>query len=287
MWLASTILSKEQNDTLRAKFNPEGSKLRIDQIRLLSMLRIVDGICKDNQIPYWLSSGTLLGCARHGGFIPWDDDMDIFMLRKDYKRFQNILVEYKSSDYVFHCMKTDPDYVNVFGKFRDKKGRIISKSPRYKYYKYAGIGLDVFAIEKTNFLSAYISGALYNIAMKSTVHISNSIIRHLYTRVLEFLFFCLLFPLFRLFGLINPKNEYHLALGTGFPKQRVLIEDVFPLETGVFEGEEFFVPHRVDEYLKNLYGDWRRIPEESEILLSIHNQEYYKEISSRLNTKVL
>lgn len=281
----STILSKEQNDLLRAKFNPEGSKLRTDQLRLLSMLRIIDKICKDNQIPYWLSSGTLLGCARHGGFIPWDDDMDIFMLKKDYKRFLDVMVKYDSADYVFHCMETDPDYVNIFGKFRDKNGRIDSKSPRYKFYKYAGIGLDVFAIEKTNFISAYIAGLLYNTVMKSTVHILNSGIRHFYTKSLEFLFSYIVFPVLLLFGMINPKGEYHLALGTGFPKQRVFLKDVFPLEEGLFENEEFFVPHCIDNYLMNLYGDWRRIPSESDILSSIHNREYQKEILSRVNSE--
>lgn len=54
---------------------------------ILKILRDIDSFCRENNIKYSLASGTLLGAVRHGGFIPWDDDADIFMLRKDFERF--------------------------------------------------------------------------------------------------------------------------------------------------------------------------------------------------------
>ena len=78
-------------DDLRARFNPDGSLLRRQQLRMLDILLEVDKICKKHDIRYWLSSGTLIGAMRHDGFIPWDDDLDIEMLRSDYVRLMKVL----------------------------------------------------------------------------------------------------------------------------------------------------------------------------------------------------
>ena len=97
--------NKEVNDEqLKQKYNPEGSTLRRDQKELLRMLKKVDAICKEHNLKWWLSSGTLLGAARHKGFIPWDDDIDIVMLRKDAKRLEKILLKMEDEEFVFHSM---------------------------------------------------------------------------------------------------------------------------------------------------------------------------------------
>ena len=57
---------------LLERFNPDGALLRLHQLRMLKILKYFDRICKENYIPYWLSSGTCLSAVRHGGFIPWD-----------------------------------------------------------------------------------------------------------------------------------------------------------------------------------------------------------------------
>lgn len=259
-------------------YNPEGSTLRRDQLELLRMLKVVEKICKDNSIQWWLSSGTLLGAARHKGFIPWDDDMDIVLLKKDYKRLERILCKYSSDEFVFHCPKTDVDYVNLFGKFRKKNGTIQSTSNRYSYYKWKGIGLDIFAIEKTSFWAAFIADQLYNRMQGLTLYINKSWIRKPLIRIIECINFAVFFPVLRLIGLINPKGEYHYVLGSGWPTHAFKMSNTFPLTLAEFEGEWLPVPKDMDMYLTNVYGDWRRPPSEEQIKQSIHCSEYKKEI---------
>lgn len=272
------IMTPDQTQTLRERYNPDGSALRRDQLALLDMLCFVAEICRQHDIQWWLSSGTLLGAARHKGFIPWDDDLDIVMLREDYERFEKLMLSLEDERYVFHCMKTDVDYVNYFGKFRRREGRVQSKSKRYRYYKWAGIGFDVFAVEKTNYLAARLAKTFYSPVQKLTAHIGVSWIRKPMIRLIEFVNSYLLHPVFRLIGKINPKEEYHYVLGTGWPRHTFYMKDTFPLAMAEFEGMMFPVPKDMDAYLTKVYGHWRRLPSDHTIRKCIHCQEYIDEI---------
>lgn len=74
---------------------------------LLEMMKDIDRVCQKHKIPYWLSGGSALGAVRHGGFIPWDDDMDIAMMREDYERFIKKAVFDLPERYVFQCFEND------------------------------------------------------------------------------------------------------------------------------------------------------------------------------------
>lgn len=87
---------------------------------LFDMLREVARVCDENDIPYFLYRGTFLGAVRHKGFIPWDDDMDIAMLREDYEKFCRIAPEKLGKDYCFQNWHTDLGYAHPFGKVRKR-----------------------------------------------------------------------------------------------------------------------------------------------------------------------
>ena len=107
-------------DELKARYNPEGSLLRRQQNRMTEMLLCFDEICRKHDIPYWLCSGTLLGCVRHGGYIPWDDDLDVEILYKDYDRLMKVLREELPEQYGIQNDETDSGYFFCFAKINDK-----------------------------------------------------------------------------------------------------------------------------------------------------------------------
>lgn len=122
--------------------------------RLLELLCSFDQICKQNNLTYFLMWGTLIGAARHQGFIPWDDDIDVGMPREDYLRFAEICKN-ENESYRFLCDSNVPDYPLFFGKFTDKKTVIRSKFSN----NFPGVGLfiDVFPIDYCNVQEKHIS----------------------------------------------------------------------------------------------------------------------------------
>ena len=86
---------KSQNQLLELIFLHSDFKitgtLRNIQLLFIELLRFVDNVCRKYEIDYWIDYGTLLGAVRHGGFIPWDDDVDISIMRKDYEKLIEVL----------------------------------------------------------------------------------------------------------------------------------------------------------------------------------------------------
>lgn len=141
------------------KKNPDGSivTVRDVQLVLLEMLKDIDRICRAHQIPYFLIGGSALGAVRHRGFIPWDDDMDIAMMREDYYRFLSILENECPAQYIYQCFEKDNRY-NVLipaMKFR-KKGTYLKEVNRLLenrctgYDGCDGVFIDIFVYDYAN-----------------------------------------------------------------------------------------------------------------------------------------
>ena len=115
----------------------------------LAMLDEFVRICDANGIDYFLSGGTCLGAARHKGFIPWDDDIDVGMLREDYDRFAQACKTELSDGFIFQDMNTEPNCGLVFGKIR-KNGTVYSETYSSHIAMSQGVWIDIFPYDQVS-----------------------------------------------------------------------------------------------------------------------------------------
>ena len=238
--------------------NKEGSPLRKQQLRLLEILKYFDSICKKNSIKYWLSSGTLLGAVRHGGFIPWDDDVDVEMMRKDYLKFLKVM---KNEDaYELQTPKTDPFFLPNFAKLRDKHTRIEEFDVDINY-KYRGLFIDIFQLEKGNSILMILNRKLmWNISFIGK-NANTKFKRELFLFLKKIFYFVVFMS--RIITYVLPFNKLrHVYGGIGIPAMFRDDKKIFPLSYIKFEDALFPAPKDIDFYLKTIYGDYMKLPDD-------------------------
>lgn len=120
------------------------AKLKKLQKVELELLVEFDRICRKNGIKYSITGGTLLGAVRHGGFIPWDDDADVSMLRTEYEKFVRVCdSELDSERFYFQDIKRTKGYRWGYGKLRRKNSSFIREHQEHMPYE-QGIFMDIF-----------------------------------------------------------------------------------------------------------------------------------------------
>ena len=112
----------------------------------LKLLKEIDRICRKYKIKYMIDSGTLLGAVRHQGFIPWDDDADIAMLREEYEKFRKVADELDPSICYFQDHDTDPEYRWGYGKLRRTGTTYVRVGQEHLKCK-TGVFIDVFPMD--------------------------------------------------------------------------------------------------------------------------------------------
>lgn len=112
----------------------------------LDILTEFISVCQKMNLRYYILYGTLLGAVRHGGFIPWDDDIDVGMPRKDYEQFIHEGQSFFSKRYFVQSYSSDPEYILNFAKIRDSETTFIETGHK-KFRINHGIYIDVFPID--------------------------------------------------------------------------------------------------------------------------------------------
>ena len=255
----------------------EENKLSPHQKVLLSMLNDFDTVCTARNIPYILFSGSALGAVRHGGFIPWDDDVDVMLLRPDYER----LFDEAAGDF-------DPELYYLQREFSDhwpmqfSKLRLNATTCMEKYHpkdpeQHQGVYLDIFPCDNLSdhrvirslqylFARAVVAKALY-----ARGYETNSVLKKVFMQV------CRLLPRRPMYRFVLDQQEadssmVHSFFGCGtkyrknvFPRQWITDRIWLP-----FEDSSFPVSANCDELLTKLYGDYRRLPDPAERRIKEH-----------------
>ncbi len=238
--------------------------LRPCQLKQLSILEEVDRICKKHNIPYWLDSGTLLGAVRHGGFIPWDDDIDIGMMKEDLARFVEIAPSELPETLFLQTPQNEPETKIV--KIRDLNSLYIESADTFNVNYQKGLYIDIFPFE--DFPSVPLK---WQRKLCHGMSVARGVLgkQHYYSlrSFAEFFYFGVKLVLFRLIWavicLVYPKGKYlAFSLENNANGFRHLKGTIFPLTTIAFEGKSFSAPADSHTYLSDLFGDYMQIPPE-------------------------
>lgn len=238
---------------------------------LLEILDFFDKICKKNNLKYYLGGGTLLGAIRHDGFIPWDDDIDVYMPREDYNKLLKLKIN--NEKYWLDNYKTNKQNWHPFSKIRLKNTEFYEQNIPL-FIENQGFWIDILPIDNTkntHFSFLKIRKRLVeickNILLYKTVKKKNydSICKKIFYNFTKFIpnFIILNFREFIMQLENNKKNKYLISFGSRYKveNQLHLKEKIFPLKKHVFELKKYPIPYDYDYVLTKIYGkDYMIVP---------------------------
>lgn len=258
---------------------------------MFDMLSDIDSVCRKYGLRYILIGGTAIGALRHKGFIPWDDDIDIAMPRKDYNRFYNIITKKYSYKYTL----TDAIHKNNYGKVIPK---LRLNGTVYRTFldvdpKDAEINADVFVIE--NIFDNLILRQLHGVACLAMgfalscrrIYESRSFFLKnsddIEIRIRSFIGMFFSFASLskwaewteRCYSLCKNDDSEYISIPSDGPHYfRGLRKrgELCRLTEKEFEGKKFYLPVGYDKYLKSIYKDYMKIPSEENRVRSYYSE---------------
>ena len=246
------------------------------QIMMLEMIKWFHSFCQRNNIRYYMVGGTMLGAVRHKGFIPWDDDIDVGIPRKDYERLlknKNQWLCGEKKYYIESYLDGNKDFEFRYAKVYDTQTTLIENC---RCQTKRGIFIDVFPLDgignnHEEALNNYKSIQKYDqFLLTRTCKVKKN--RKL-TKNLAIIASRMI-PSFiidnkKIIAKINAMcsvRDYDTSKFVGNLVGRWGFKEIMPREflgdptLYKFEDAEFYGPERYDDYLKNLYNNWRQLP---------------------------
>lgn len=256
----------------------------------LDILQAFHDFCQENGIMYSLGGGTLLGAIRHNGYIPWDDDIDVYMRRDDYREFVKKFPTVYKDRYKLASLETAPQWSRPYGKMYDEKTILIESQAKGE--EIIGINIDVFPVDF--FPSSQREWVRYNKKRKILLALffaktsqpmrkDRTIYKNIGILFLKMVASC--FTSRRLGELVSKyaqrynetDNEYLFTNVMGWRIVKPYKASAFSkVVLHKFENREFYIMEGFDDCLKNLYGSYMQLPPNNKRYIHHYYDAYWK-----------
>ncbi len=259
------------------ELSPE--QFRKMQLTELEMLVEFDRVCRKHNIDYVLFGGSLLGAVRHKGYIPWDDDADIGMLRKDYEKFKKYMNEMDPSICYFQDHETDHEYRWGYGKLRRTGSKYVRVGQEHLKCK-TGIFVDVFPMDDIprsvvgQILQDWHCYCLRKILWSEVAKYNEKGFWKIWFTLLSKIPVSVPFAQYKTYARKSRKNSPNRVRCLAFPATGTLykknpLSERYGMPKSwftdrkeyLFEGKQFYSSRDYDTVLKYIYGDYMKIPD--------------------------
>lgn len=250
------------------------------QNKILDVMKYIDTLCRDNNIIYYIMGGTALGAIRHGGFIPWDDDLDIFMTPDQYKKFKKVFKNENSKLFYLQEWKTTKKYLE-YAKVRMNGTTFIEENFKTFNKMHHGIYVDIMILHKvpTNrfvqklvyYESKFVT--LYGLSKrnwKPKTKLQSFILKSLKVLPCKLLANLSYRRIYK-YDYMNKNFMYCYWITPAKFKSGLFDASFFsdPIDIK-FEDTVLYGSKRIKDYLKYRYGDYMKLPSEEQQKAAVH-----------------